>query len=179
LSSGRRYVGPFPAEHPPVITIEIANEQSHVPLEDGRLRDAVRIVLERESVARARISLAVVDDPTIRRVHREYLEEDEPTDVMSFLLDRSEDGREGEVIVSGETARRAAARFGWPAEDELLLYVIHGTLHLVGYRDATPDEQARMRGRERAYLSQFGLDPRYEESDVPPGDVTEGQEKVP
>lgn len=161
-----------------MITIEISNEQSHLPLEDGRLRDAVRMVLQKESVARAQISLAVVDDAAICRLHREYLDEDEPTDVLSFLLERSEDGLEGEVIVSGQTAKLAAARFGWPAEDELLLYVIHGTLHLVGYRDATPDEQAEMRRQERAYLSHFGLDPRYEESDVPSGGVAEEEREV-
>jgi probable rRNA maturation factor len=162
-----------------VITIEISNEQSHLPLSEERLRDAVRMVLEQESVARARISLAVVDDPTIRRLHREYLKEDEPTDVLSFLLERCEGGLEGEVIASGQTARRAATRFGWAAEDELLLYVIHGVLHLLGYRDATPAEQAEMRRQERAYLSRFGLDPRYEESGVAPHGITEEKKKVP
>ena len=148
----------------PVITVEISNEQSHLPLDEKRLRDAVRISLESESVANAQISLAVVDDPTIRGLHRKYLETDEPTDVLSFLLQRSEESLEGEVIVSAQTAKLAAGRFGWPAEDELLLYVIHGTLHLVGHRDATPEQQARMRRGERECLSHFGLDPPYEES---------------
>ena len=168
-----------------MIDIEIANEQSHLPLDDGRLRDAVRIVLENESIASARISLAVVDDPTIRRLHRKYLDVDEPTDVLSFLLEQGEDCLEGEVIVSAQTAKRAATRFGWPPEDELLLYVIHGTLHLVGYRDATPEEQTRIRRRERAHLSHFGLEARYEESGASPGSVTRrqkvagGQKKIP
>jgi probable rRNA maturation factor len=147
-----------------VITIEIHNDQSHVLPDAKRLHDAVRMIFQNQPICRARISLAVVDDPTIRRLNRRYLEEDEPTDVLSFLLERTEDCLEGEVIVSGQTAQRAAARFGWTPEDELLLYVIHGTLHLVGYRDATPAEQAAMRGQERACLARFGLQPRYEES---------------
>ncbi|MHC4179883.1 MAG: rRNA maturation RNase YbeY [Planctomycetota bacterium] len=162
-----------------MITVEIHNDQSHVPLDEQRLCDAVRIILEDQSLRHARISLAVVDDPTIRRLHREYLEQDEPTDVLSFLYQRGEDGLEGEVIVSGQTASGAGARFGWPAQDELLLYVIHGTLHLVGYRDATPRELARMRRQERAYLSRFGLEGRYEESGVLPKCVAEEQKKVP
>ena len=88
--------------------------------------------------------MAVVDDPTIRRLHREYLGEDSPTDVMSFVLERADDYLEGEVVVSAETACAAAPEYGWPAADELLLYVIHGTLHLVGYDDTTP----RMRSRD-------------------------------
>jgi probable rRNA maturation factor len=162
-----------------VITVEIANEQSHVPLRQQRLRDAVRMVLQNESVPRAQISLAVVDDPTIRRLHREYLQEDEPTDVLSFSLEQSEDCLEGEVIVSGQMAKAAAARFGWPPEDELLLYVIHGTLHLLGYRDATPQQQAEMRRREQACLSHFGVEARYEELDVPPKGPAEAKKKVP
>ena len=162
-----------------MITIEISNEQSHLPLSEERLRDAVQIVLEGESVARARISLAAVDDPTIRRLHREYLGEDEPTDVLSFLLEQGDGELEGEVIASAQTARRAATRFGWAAEDELLLYVIHGVLHLLGYRDATSAEQAEMRRQERAYLSPFGLDPCYEESGVARRGMTEEKKKVP
>ena len=162
-----------------MITVEIADEQSDLPLDHRRLEHAVRIVLEEASVARAQISLAVVDDPTIRRLHREYLEADESTDVLSFLLERSEDCLEGEVIVSGQTARRTAARFGWPPEDELLLYVIHGTLHLVGYRDATPQQRADLRRRERACLARFGIEARYEESDAPPQPAAAEKEKVP
>jgi probable rRNA maturation factor len=112
--------------------------------------------------------LAVVDDPAIRELHRKYLEEDEPTDVLSFVLERSEDCLEGAVVVSGETARATAPQFGWPAEDELLLYVIHGVLHLVGYEDATPPQQAAMRAQERAYLSRFGVEARWEASAVDP-----------
>ena len=50
-----------------MITVEIHNDQSHVPLDEQRLCDAVRMILEDQSLRHARISLAVVDDPTIRR----------------------------------------------------------------------------------------------------------------
>lgn len=121
------------------------------------------MILEDEAVERAEISLAVVDDATIRRLNGEYLGRDETTDVLSFLLERDEGSLEGEVIVSAETARSTAPRFGWTADDELLLYVIHGILHLVGYDDATAGQRARMRRREAAYLARFGLRGRWEE----------------
>jgi probable rRNA maturation factor len=165
-----------------VITVEIADQQADLLLDHRRLEDAVRTVLVEAAVASAQISLAVVDDATIRRLHREYLAADEATDVLSFLLDRSGDYLEGEVIVSAQTARRAAVRFGWPPEDELLLYVIHGTLHLVGYRDATPAERAEIRRRERTCLGRLGVEARYEESDVRLEGTTEEEaeeEKVP
>ena len=56
-----------------------------------------------------------------------------------------------------ETARRAAPRYGWSAEDELLLYVIHGALHLAGYDDAAPAERKVMRSREETYLQRVGV----------------------
>ena len=49
-------------------------------------------------------------------------------------------------------------------EDELLLYAIHGALHLVGYEDLTAARRAEMRQREQFYLAMFGLTPQYQES---------------
>ena len=51
---------------------------------------------------------------------------------------------EGEIVVSIDTARREAADAGWSADDELLLYVVHGALHLAGYCD----KDAGGRGRD-------------------------------
>lgn len=147
-----------------MITIDIHNAQSQLSLDQQRLRDAVRMILQGESLSRAEISIAVVDDPAICELHRKYLQRDEPTDVLSFLLERSPQHLEGEVIVSAQTAVAAAPGFHWLAEDELLLYVIHGTLHLVGYDDGTPRQRAEMRRQERACLARFGLEARYAES---------------
>ncbi len=146
-----------------MITIDVANEQSTLPVDDGRLRRAVRMILADATVRRARISLAVVDDPAIRRLNRRFLDHDCATDVLSFNLDDSGGRFEGEVIVSADTAAAAAPRFGWRPEDELLLYVIHGALHLVGLADGTDDQRQQMRRRERECLARFGLEPHDEE----------------
>ena len=145
-----------------MIAIDLANEQSTLPVDGGRLRRAVQMILKRAAVRHARISLAVVDDPTIRRLNRRYLDHDCATDVLSFNLDDSGRGLEGEVIVSADTAAAAAPRFGWRPEDELLLYVIHGALHLVGLLDGTDDQRDQMRRRERECLARFGLEPHDE-----------------
>jgi len=151
------------------ITIDIADEQDFVPLDGQRIRDAVRGVLDEASIAEAVISVAVVDDPTIGQLHGKYLGDEAPTDVISFVLERGPSSLEGEVIVSGQTAASAAPQYGWPAEDELLLYVIHGTLHLTGCDDGTPEAREEMRRREQAHLARFGLTGRY---DVPDGENT-------
>jgi probable rRNA maturation factor len=145
-----------------VITIEIANSQINVPIDEERLHEAVRVILEDRAIEEARVSVAVVDDPTIAALHQKYLDDGDPTDVLSFLLESSDGYLEGEIVVSAQTAAATAPQYGWTAADELLLYVIHGTLHLVGCDDATPAQRAAMRAQERQYLAHFGLEGRYE-----------------
>ena len=144
------------------LQIEISDEQSLIDVNEPRIREAVASILADEGYAAAYVSIAIVDDATIRPLNARYLGHDYATDVLSFVLEQDADKLEGEVIVSAETAQASAERFGWHADDELLLYVIHGTLHLVGYDDLTDEALPAMRARERHYLNHFGLEPRYE-----------------
>jgi probable rRNA maturation factor len=87
---------------------------------------------------------------------------------------------EGEIIVSVDTARQNAAEAGWSSDDELLLYVIHGTLHLAGYLDKSPDDYAEMRAAEAAVLDRLGVkrsstDARWTSA----GDNAESEEELP
>ncbi len=72
--------------------------------------------------------------------------------MLSFILERSDDTLEGEVVASADTAAACAPRYKSTPEAELLLYVIHGTLHIVGYDDTTPRQRAVMRRKEKEYL---------------------------
>ena len=138
-------------------TVTITNDQSQLPVDKKRLRRAVRMILKDESIERAKINVAVVDDRTIAELHQRYLHDPSPTDVLSFLLERSPKYLEGEIVVSADTAAASAANYNWTAADELLLYVIHGALHLVGYDDTTPKKRSIMREKEGEYLARLGL----------------------
>lgn len=70
----------------------------------------------------------------------------------------------GEVVISAQTAKRDAARFGWGATDELCLYLIHGLLHLCGYDDLTRAERTLMRRREADLLHLTGVISRRAQS---------------
>ena len=135
-----------------MLEIEVVNRQKRPAVDCDRLRDAARLVLEGERIARATLSIAVVSDRAIRPLNRRYLQHDYATDVLSFLLDSGPGWLDGEIIVSADTAAAQAPQYGSSAEEELLLYVIHGTLHLVGYDDTTPTERKRMLARQRRYL---------------------------
>ncbi|MDZ4820179.1 MAG: rRNA maturation RNase YbeY [Planctomycetota bacterium] len=147
--------------------IELTNEQSLLTVDEAQLRAAVEAILAGEGIPAATISIAVVDDATIHRINREFLQHDYPTDVISFVLDHTPDLLEGEIVVSAQTAIQQAEQYGWPASNELLLYVIHGALHLVGYDDLSPLDLREMRSREQHYLALWGLEAKYADETFP------------
>ncbi|NQU26187.1 MAG: rRNA maturation RNase YbeY [Candidatus Nealsonbacteria bacterium] len=150
-----------------MISVDVTNNQTCIPIDEQQFREAVRIILSEKGVARAQISVAVVDDATIVQLHQRFLGKDEPTDVLSFVLEQDEDHLEGEIVVSAETAKSTAGWYDWPPEHELLLYVIHGTLHMVGYDDATPEQRAAMRKAELAYLARLEIHQPQETGNSP------------
>jgi len=144
-----------------MIDVLVAQEQDRHEVDEQRLVSAAREVVQSAGYRAGEISIAVVDDEQMHALNRRHLEHDYPTDVLSFVFE--DDGRlEGEIIVSADYASREAARFGWSTMDELLLYVIHGSLHLIGYDDQTPDAKALMREQEIKFLRHFGLEPRFD-----------------
>jgi probable rRNA maturation factor len=136
--------------------IALANQQIRHAVDEQRLIDAARAVLQDSAYSGATISLAVVDDATIHELNRRYLDHDWPTDVLSFVLDKRGSRLQGEVVLSADTADAAAHEHGTSALQEQLLYVVHGMLHLVGYGDKTVEEAQKMRAAEARYLQCFG-----------------------
>lgn len=139
------------------LKVEIADEQeAHVVAYD-RLITAVKQILGDAGYTAGEVSIAIVDDEAMHKLNRQYLQHDYPTDVLSFVLEEDETRLIGQLIVSADYAAREAPTFGWTTDDELLLYTVHGALHLVGYDDLEPDLKAEMREQETAYLARFGL----------------------
>lgn len=144
--------------------IDVVNQHGECPVDEQRIREAVHKVLLAEGITAGEVNVAIVDDATIQSLNLRHLGHDDPTDVISFPLERRGGYLEGEIVASLDTARKAAAELGWPAEDELLLYVVHGTLHLVGYDDLSDTDRARMRCCERRHLAEFGLEPPWDDT---------------
>lgn len=149
--------GPAPSASETTLRILIADEQSTLTVDEAQLRAAIERVLRDSPYDSGAISIAVVDDPTIHEINRQYLEHDYPTDVLSFPLEDEPPYLEGELVVSTDTATSNAAEYDWSAQNELVLYVIHGTLHLIGYHDKQPADIAEMRAAEAKYLLELGI----------------------
>jgi probable rRNA maturation factor len=138
-------------------SIAVTNRQRRWRVNSATLKAATVSVLRDEGIVSADISIAVVNDATIHDINRQFLKHDEPTDVISFVLDQKGKSIDGEIVISADTAAETAKRIGWSAEDEMLLYAIHGALHLAGYDDLKPAARRQMRSREKHYLSKFGV----------------------
>jgi probable rRNA maturation factor len=140
-----------------MISISVANPYEQ-PLDFQSLKSAARTVLEGEGVKAAKVVLAFVDNPHIHRLNNQFLQHDEPTDVLTFpYSDKSSKKLEGEVVIGYQVAAEYAADRGHPVELELQLYVIHGCLHLCGYTDTDARGEKQMRAKEREYLTKCGL----------------------
>lgn len=142
------------------IDVQIACELSQQIAADN-LVNVVRAVLERSNQPRnVAVTLVVVDNERIRQLNRVFRGIDLPTDVLSFGV--GDDSRFvtpeelpphlGDVVVSYPTAVAQAAEMGHSIEEELTLLVVHGCLHLLGYKDSTGEERRRMWARQEELL---------------------------
>jgi len=157
-----------------MVEVQVNNLQSILEVDERHLASVVQSVLLAEGIENATISVAVVDGPMIHDLNRRHLQHDYPTDVLSFTLESTDSYLEGEIVVSGEMAFETSAEYRWNGADELLLYVIHGLLHLVGYDDKDTESIAQMRHRERIYLHRQGV--QLPDADISPRPAIEQPE---
>lgn len=141
----------------PEIDLDIHYHVRSVADDSVRFREAAQWIAHRQRLRRLVASVAIVGDADSRQWNRQHLGHDYATDVISFEIDGGSDWIDGEVIANAELAQRLAEKAGWCAEDELLLYVIHGLLHVVGLDDQTPQQAADMRQAEQECLTHLGV----------------------
>lgn len=106
------------------------------------------------------LSVAIIDDRSMRELNSRYRHVDAATDVLSFTADAGdgfiappEASRHlGDVAISYETAERQAREAGREIEDELAHLLVHGILHILGYDHESTGEARAMRKRENALL---------------------------
>lgn len=149
--------------------VDIAVEEEFRGLVDrDRVRKIARKVLDEEGITPSyEVSLVFTDSETVQKLNRDFRGVDEATDVLAFyMLPQNEsepsfvlppDGitHLGEVIISYPQAVEQAREQGHPVEQELGLLIIHGILHLLGYDHERPEDEAKMRAREKELLDKI------------------------
>ena len=153
------------------MNITVENQQKRIPLKPQTILLAAKKILRHEKVKTVDLSIVFVLDSKIKSLNKKYLQENYPTDVLSFdfksvphdscLAGRNHEARvtgnesriNGEIIISADTALRNARTYQTSPGQEVLLYVIHGILHLLGYDDHSPDDIQEMRRKEADLMS--------------------------
>lgn len=94
------------------------------------------------------ISLSFVDVQEMEELHIKWMQEDGPTDVLSFPMDMPESKGDivtlGDIVISPAVAAQQAASAGHSVEHEMYILATHGLLHILGYDHADPDEEKVM-----------------------------------
>ncbi len=135
--------------------IDIANLQKCFEIKNSTIKRVVKEVLDGEGKD-ATLSFAFVDNAEIKRLNKRYFDSDDVTDVIAFPLGNKKNVIIGEIIVSVETAVETAGNGRVNIEGEILLYVVHGLLHLLGYSDESREEAMIMHEKESSILKKLG-----------------------
>jgi probable rRNA maturation factor len=135
--------------HPQFPNIELLEQTAHA-------------VLDHQSVEQHLIlSIVLTDDEQMRKMNRDYLGIDAPTDVLSFAaseMDPETGARYlGDILISIPRAAEQARAAGHDLAGEVQLLAVHGILHLLGYDHAKVKEKARMWAAQAEVLERLGL----------------------
>ena len=142
--------------------IKIKNLQKKVKIKKSIIEKWAEKVLIELKKEKAELSVLLVDDAQIKKLNYRYRQKNVPTDVLAFRMGEGKfssfnSALLGDVVISPERAKAQAKRFSNSLEREICLYLIHGILHLTGYRDETEASKRRMEKKQEEILKQIYL----------------------
>ncbi len=149
------------------ICVHIDCQPDTIEVDLKRLEILAHAICEQLEIFDVNVQISIVDDAAMIEVHRQFLDNNHTTDVISFdLSDEFEPGRNFQIVVNADMARRQAATRGHPIESELALYITHGMLHNTGYDDADDEQSRRMHQKEDEILQAHGFGITYHNNET-------------
>jgi probable rRNA maturation factor len=138
------------------MAVEIINKNRKFSPSLRKIRNKTNLILKYLDLEDMDLSIVLADDRQIRSLNRRCLKKDRPTDVLAFsMLEAKAIGNSkllGDVVISLDTAARISRRLKKDSEEEFFLYLIHGILHLIGYRDGSRSERRVMEEMQNKIL---------------------------
>jgi rRNA maturation RNase YbeY len=125
---------------------------SRLPFTHKSIHSLVVNVFKGEKCAISELFINFINNRDIKPINRKYLNHNYFTDVITFPYNMSKEGLEGEILVSLDKVRENAKIFGTGFSQELKRVIIHGCLHLAGYKDGTKHEAELIRNKENLYM---------------------------
>lgn len=124
------------------------------------LRQAIQSLAKNENKKAGEINIIFCSDEYLLRINREFLSHDFYTDIVTFDNSQGET-LAGELYISMDRVRENSVSYGVTFKKELARVVIHGVLHLAGYKDKRKSEKLKMVEREDFYLRMFDIENSY------------------
>ena len=121
--------------------------------EKRKIRHWMIQAIENEKHRLGAINFIFTSDDILFELNQQYLGHSTLTDIITFDLSETKTKLEGDIYISIDRAKENAEKFKESVEKEVRRLMIHGVLHLAGYKDKTPAEKAGMRSKEDYYLS--------------------------
>ena len=139
-----------------MINVQIETDQKLVKLKEKSIIKLVSVVMKSEDIKTAEILLIFTTDNVLMELKKEYFNQEHFTDVIAFRLnDYNENKVEGEIYISVPEVRRNAKQYNQAFNKELSRIIIHGSLHLLNYKDKTPQEKIMMTKKEDYFLNKI------------------------
>ena len=139
-----------------MINVQIETDQKLVKLKEKSILKLVSVVMKSEYIKTAEILLIFTTDNVLMELKKEYFNQEHFTDVIAFRLnDYNEDKVEGEIYISVPQVRKNAKQYNQAFNNELSRIIIHGSLHLLNYKDKTPQEKIKMTEKEDYFLNKI------------------------
>lgn len=142
--------------------ISIFNQQIKQSIPEDLVKQAIHFVLEKEHSQPDEMGVIFVDTEEICKLHEQFFNDPSPTDCITIPIDADkENGFQylGDIYICTDTASQTCSEHNLTYEQELTLYVIHATLHLLGYDDIDPEDKALMKSKEKTYFDELFKQP--------------------
>jgi probable rRNA maturation factor len=138
--------------------IEIINKQKIKKLDLKKINKYIVKIFSLLNIPSEKISIVFCDNLFIKKINKEFLKKKYVTDVIAFpLKDDLDPEYLGEIVISVEEAVKKSKFYGNSWEKELILYLVHGILHLLGYNDKSRKEKKRMQEEEERIMEELKI----------------------
>jgi rRNA maturation RNase YbeY len=119
------------------------------------VRQIIRVILKDEKIVCGTINIRFCDDNEIRIYNKKYLSHDFETDILTFYYENDVNSIDSDIMISFDTVKRNSVKYKSGFGNELLRVVIHGILHLCGYKDSVIIQKIKIRKKENYYLKKL------------------------
>lgn len=127
----------------------------NLSLNKKEVRFWIKNVVKKENKKLSYLNFVFCTDSYLLELNQKYLKHNSLTDVIAFDFSESKKTIEGDVYISVDRVKENAKKYSPSFKKELLRVLLHGVLHLIGYKDKTKEQKKIMASKENVFVSVF------------------------